>query len=114
MDEDAFDPYRSSPERFLLAALLERAKNDLAPWAKPSDREDALEWFESPSYSAEHFTFSQVKDELELSVWQVDFITKMIARAKEYEGRINYMPRKDLQAEMPFEYQYFRLRGRRA
>lgn len=82
------DAPNASPETILLAAILERAYRDLEPYTEWQHKRTAIAWFlgngvrpkkEGPKA---HFTFEEVKEELELSSTQVAYIMKKVKEAQ--------------------------------
>lgn len=75
--------YATSPERGLLAAVLERSMRDLAENVLPQHTREALRWFRANGNSGKYVcSFKRVVEELELSAWQLDMIRAKVAEAE--------------------------------
>lgn len=86
MDEELYQ--ETLPERVLLVAMLERAKNDLSPWTPEKLRTSAIEWFEGEEVERKNcFTFHQVNLELQLSARDMQKIKYLIDMAKTYKDK---------------------------
>ena len=73
--------HRRTPERYMLAALLERAINDLDLDKDRNTQGEAIAWFKNRRGHKPEFTFAQVKKELTLSVSRLKFIKIRVEEA---------------------------------
>lgn len=87
LDEET--PPTRSPERTLLAAILERACRDLLPNADRNARKQAIEWFTAETdeidYEISKFTFKHVVNVLELSAIQLNYLHEKVDESELYE-----------------------------
>lgn len=76
--------YATTPERALLAAILERAVRDLAETVDARWRREAIQWFTADANSKKYepFSFNRVVEELEISTSWLKIIEARIAEAE--------------------------------
>lgn len=72
------------PEKFLLAALLERAFRDLYTVVDAKDRRDAINWFRATKEvsSKSNFTFKDVIESLNLKQQDVAYLEMCVSQAE--------------------------------
>lgn len=77
-----------SPEKVLLAAILEMAYRDLKPYVSREIKRKAIAWFKSdfaPENFPIKFTFKQIISELELSAADIKYIDDAVEEALLYD-----------------------------
>ena len=80
-NQEDYEPL--SPEKVMLAALLQRAVRDLGRHARVEDRRDAIKWFKTPKKKLSYYTgfyFQDVAEILNLGNYQVQLIFDYINR----------------------------------
>lgn len=80
--------HTTSPERALLAAVLERAVRDLGETMESHHTREAIQWFHANGNSKKYepFSFNRVVEELDLNSFHICAIEERIREAEKRFG----------------------------